>query len=108
MEGCASGALSLLDGSRLVGMAKLGSSSAKLSVHAALIPAVRRASAGTAGTRARLELTLWSTSVAILAAAHECLVWRLNEMSMQEVCTRPFSTTSYSTRPMILSGECVI
>ncbi|BDA42722.1 hypothetical protein COCOBI_03-6150 [Coccomyxa sp. Obi] len=67
-----SGALGLLNGSRVTGVVSLGCCTANMSLHAAL-------TAGHGTGVAQLELTLKSSDVAILAAGHECLSWRLRE-----------------------------
>ncbi|CAL8467626.1 g7164 [Coccomyxa elongata] len=67
-----SGALGLLNGSSITGDVSLGCCSANVSLHAAL-------TTGPGTSVAQLELTLKSSDVAILAAARECLSWRLQE-----------------------------
>lgn len=82
------GALSLVEGSRLRGLARLGGTSAELSLVAALIPAADdsgAAAAAAAPSYARLELRLTCVDTAILAAAHESMCWRLRRMSMPQV-----------------------
>lgn len=83
-QGSGSGALGLLSGSSLRGAVSFGSSSAVLFLLATLV--------STAGhSAARLELTLKCSNVAILAAAHECMSWRLQEwqrMQPGKVCNK--------------------
>ncbi len=65
-----------MGGNNVTGVVSLGCNSATLSMHAALL-STSTTSPG-AGV-ARLELTLKSSDVAILAASHECMSWRLQE-----------------------------
>lgn len=85
-KGSGSGALGLLSGSSLRGTVSFGSSTAVLFVMATLVST-------TGDSAARLELTLKCSDVAILAAAHECMSWRLQEwqrMQPSKVCLNCF------------------